>query len=508
MRSRVAAAAASGLLIALAFPWPGLWPLAFVALAPLLLALDGVTARRGALLGGVTGLVSFLIVLRWIAPLSLGGYVALCVYLSVYPAAFGAIAARAPRRVAPAAWVALEWLRGWVLGGFSWGSLGYALAPSPLLAQAASVGGVALLSAAVVGTATLATMRTRRALGAAIAIPVVMALHGAVVIGDGGATLRVAVVQADLSPRERFRPDVAATALTRYATISDSAVGQGAELIVWPETAIPVPLDEGVGLEVRARGLRDRVERWGASLVFGVSEVSPDPAKFYNAAVMYAPGGVRAPSYRKRRLVPFGEYTPMPWLFGGLDRPLPGPEFVFGDGGAPFAVGDARVGVLICFEDVFADEAVARAGDADLLVVLTNDGWFGDTGGAQHLAISRLRAIETGRAIARAANTGVSALIDPYGRVVARAARGPGYALGALPRSRRTTPFARFPDLVPLACVAIALAALLTAGRRSGSSPGRPAARRARRAPPTRAPRSPPRRSPRGPRRRCRWRLR
>jgi apolipoprotein N-acyltransferase len=133
---------------------------------------------------------------------------------------------------------------------------------------------------------------------------------------------------------------------------------------------------------------------------------------------------------------------------------------VAGDGGPPFAIAGARVGVLICFEDVFADEALARARDAELLAVITNDGFFARSGVEQHLQITVLRAVETGRSIARAGNTGVSALIDPRGRVVRRAPPGPQVAVGALARSTARTPYSRAPDAVPMAALAAALAAL------------------------------------------------
>lgn len=484
MRARLGAAAASGILVAMACPGPGLWPLAFVALTPLLIAAEGQSVRRGAALGAVTGLVGFALTLRWLAPLSAWGWLALAAYLALYPALFGAVATRLlrgglwPRAAVPAAWVVLEWARGWVLGGFGWGALGHALAPAPILLQLAALGGVALLSAALAGTATAlaaawpavrgrAWRRAAGPLALAAAIPLALTAHGAVILGgaDGGEVLRIAVVQADLSARDRWDAGVVATALDRYATITDRAIADEPELVLWPETAIPAPLDEGAGLAIRSRALRQRVEEvWRVPLIFGVAEPAPGaPGRFLNAAVLYGPGGVRAPSYHKRRLVPFGEYTPLPGLLGGLERPLPGPEFVFGAGGPPFAVGPARVGVLICFEDVFADEALARAADADLLVILTNDGWFGDAGARQHLAIAQLRAVETGRSIARAANTGTSALIDRRGRIRARAAPGPGHATAALARARHATPFARAPDLVPLALLALVLLALADA---------------------------------------------
>lgn len=484
--ARFALAAVAGALAALAFPAPGWWPLAFVAWAPLLVALTGVRARRGAALGLVAGLVFWAIVLRWLAGLSIWGWLALALYVSLYLAAFGAVAARllsssrghAVGAVA-AAWVALEGLRGWLFTGFGWGAMGYALAPAPRLAQLASVGGVPLLSLCLMAT-NVALARAwpplrRRDWGGAwphlalvIALPLLMAAHGTLVLAaapEADSHLRVAVVQGDVSPLEKWERRGVYTAFTRYTTLSTGAATAHPDLIVWPETAIPVPLDPDSRHALRARAIERGVsERWHAALLFGVPERSDErPGAFLNSARLLRPDGVQLPAYHKQRLVPFGEYTPLPALFSGLPKMVSGPEFVAGHGGAPFPVAGARVGVLICFEDVFPGEAADRAADADVLAVITNDAWFGPVGEAQHRDITALRAIETRRAVARAANTGISELVDPYGRLLARAPRGPSSAVADLPRSHATTLAARAPAAVPLLCGAVALLFLLLA---------------------------------------------
>lgn len=488
-RVRLALAAGSGCLGALAFPTPGLWPLSFVAWAPLVVVLHGVRARFGALLGVVAGVAFFAVALRWLSGLTLTGWAALSIVLAGYVAVFGAGAATllerptTPNRVAIAGmWVAIEWIRGWLFTGFGWGALGYALAPSPTMIQLAAIGGVPLLSFAIVGcnvAVASAWLGYRRAgvrgarvpAALAVALPVAMVAYGAIVLSSEtgvSGELRVAVIQGAMSPHDKWGERGIYESGQRYVSLSDRASERAPQLIVWPETAIPAPLDGGRRMAVKSRGLRRRVQEvWRAPLLFGIPEPS-GPDAFYNSAELYAVDGVPREPYRKRRLVPFGEYRPA--LFSFLPRVIDGPRFVHGSGGAAFDVNGARVGVLICFEDVFPTEGTARAAGADVLAVITNDAWFGAAGIAQHFDIAILRAVETRRSVVRAANTGISALIDPRGRVLERAPDGQSFAVGDVPLAYGTTAFARAPDAVPLASLAGALLALgfAIARRRSG----------------------------------------
>ena len=484
LRTRVAIAAASGVAGALAFPTPGLWPLSFVVWAPVIVALEGARARAGALIGFVAGVAFFAVSLRWLTALTPVGWAVLSVLLAGYLALAGAVAAvlleRADpgsRAAVPAAWIAIEWMRGWLFSGFGWGALGYALAPSPRFIQLAALGGVPLVSFGIMGCncalaiAWLALRRdgwraTRVPLAIAAAAPIFMAAHGSWALAtadDASASgeLRVAVIQAAMSPHDKWGDDGIYTSGQRYVGLSDTASQQHPQLIVWPETAIPAPLDGGRRMAVKSRGLRRRVQDvWRAPLLFGIPEPASDvQGAYYNSAELYATDGEPRAPYRKRRLVPFGEYRPA--LFSFLPRVIEGPRFVHGTGGPPFDIDGVTVGVLICFEDVFPTEAIARAQRADLLAVITNDAWFGTSGIAQHFDIAVLRAVENRRSVARAANTGISGLIDPYGRVQARAPGGQSYAIGEVPLMHGVvTPFSRAPDLVPMIGLASMLLAL------------------------------------------------
>ncbi|MCG8424280.1 MAG: apolipoprotein N-acyltransferase [Proteobacteria bacterium] len=486
----------------MAFPSPGLWPLGFAAWAPLFVALHGVGRRRGGLLGLVAGWLFFALVLRWLAALTVVGWITLSFYMASYLALFGALSAtllgrdRTYARIAiPAAWVALEWVRSWLFTGFGWAALGQTLAAEPALIQAASTGGVWVLSLAVVSTnlalarAWLAVRRrdwraAATPLVVAVAIPAGLAIYGLAVLAAANpqSSIRVAAIQGDIAPTEKWTKRGAYTALQRHADLTSQAVAAqlvGPDLVLWPETAIPVPVQDGRGLSARARGIRRFVrEVWKVPLLFGVPErvparwpgpdgtasrPKPDRVRFWNSAVLYHPDDRIAAPYRKRRLVPFGEYQPA--LFDFLPRVLSGPEFVPGDGGGPFRIAAAGaavvdIGVLICFEDVFAEEAIARAGSANLLAVMTNDAWFSYSGRAQHVQIAVLRAVETGRSVVRAANTGISALIDAQGRMVAQAPEGPGFVLGDLSIDSHRTRFAAAPDVVPMLAMAGMLSAL------------------------------------------------
>ncbi len=485
---RALAAIAAGLAASLSFPTPGIVPLAFVAWAPLLLALDGATLAQGAALGFAAGTVFFAVVLRWLAALSFPLWIAGSLYLSVYVAVFGAIATqlwrgpRAARLAIPAAWVALEWMRGWMFGGFPWAELGTALAPEPRLLSLASVGGVALLSLAILScnlAVAVAVRAVRRgacsdagcAVLLAIAVPSGLALHALWIArpsGDlaeaqhaaatGEGSLAVVSIGGDTDPRIETTDEAFSRAIQGYVAKTDLAFEAGhADLVIWPESAVPHPIEED-GLAIHARALRRRIaEHWKAPLLFGVP-VAAEPNGFWNEAQLWSAGEVAR--YQKRRLVPFGEYAPELPLVGLLAKVLPGPDVTAGQGGAPFVVGGVGLGVLICFEDLFSADVLGRAAESDALVVLTNDVWLGETGAAQHLAVAALRAVESGRWIARVANRGQSGLIDPLGRIFPAA-----LAAQRLPATDARTIYAAAPWLVPLLALAATVAALAVSRR-------------------------------------------
>ena len=490
LRARLALSALSGVLAALAFPAPGIWMLAFVAWAPFLIAVGRGGAWAGALCGAAAGFTFFAVLLRFLAPITLAGWLALSAWLAIFimiVGALGALFLRGPRVVrvlVPVVWVAAEWARGQLSAGFEWGAMGYALAAAPSLAQLAAVGGVPILSLGILAAnlaaaraveaasrsawrqAVAGLMATFAPVGALAALGLLV--PGATIVG----ALRVAVVDAAIDPHAKWTDSGIWAAMTRHSALTDSIAAQAPAVILWPETAIPTPLEApGTTMAIRTRALERRVaEVWRAPLLVGIPATVPgNPEAYWNAVALVSPDSGTAIVHRKRNLVPFGEYSPHPTLA----RVVPGPAFIAGDGGPAAQVAGARVGILICFDDVTPHQALERAADADVLAVVTNDAWFGDVGAAQHHAIAVLRAIETRRSIARAANGGVSGAIDPSGRTIMDARRGPVALVVDVPRASGMTLYARAPDVIPvLSLVLVALALVLTR-RRSTVRPAR-----------------------------------
>ncbi|MBI3178422.1 MAG: apolipoprotein N-acyltransferase, partial [Deltaproteobacteria bacterium] len=308
-------------------------------------------------------------------------------------------------------------LRGILLTGFPWGLWGYSQARNLPLAHLASLGGVyavslvVALAGAYVAEALVA--RSRAALLRVLAFAAAAHGAGAVLLWsrahDSGEPLRVAIVQGnidqDIKNRDlEFRNHI----LDRYLNLTAKA--GGVDLVVWPEATFPGYLP----IEIR----RVPVLRFGHPLLFGVStrERGP-PLRLRNSAVWVEADGRVAGTYHKQHLVPFGEYVPLRFMLP-VDKFVPGMvDFTPGDGGAP--LGDPKTGVLICYDGIFPELArgEVRLGAA-LLANLTNDGWYGVSSAAyQHRDFYVLRAIETDRWVIRAANTGISAFVSPWGRL-------------------------------------------------------------------------------------------
>ncbi|MGZ3422468.1 MAG: apolipoprotein N-acyltransferase [Polyangiales bacterium] len=468
------------MLGALSFPTPGLWPLVFVAWVPLFYAIGLGGVLAGALAGLVCGLAFFSILLRWIALTTPTGLVVVALWSSLFFAAAGGATAVLRDRplVIPFVWIALEWMRGFLFVGFGWGAFGYALARAPSLAQLAALGGVPLLGLAIVGTNVALS---RRRFPVAAALPLALWVLGlASPRASSDRTKKIAVVDAAIDPRAKWGTGGTFVALTRHGSLTDAIAHEHPAFIVWPETALPTVLDAPDSMAIRKTALERRAALvWHAPLLMGVPEAGPE-GRFFNSVAMITSEDA-AIVYRKRRLVPFGEYTPT----RALKQVLPGPEFVPGDGGPPIEIGGARVGALICFDDVFPEEVAARSDGADVLALLTNDAWLGDTGAAQHLDIAVLRAIENRRTVVRAANGGTIGAIGPDGRALKLAPAGEAALVVDAPLVDARTPYARMPDLVPLVCLLIGtFGVALTASNRG---PQRTlAASAARRLPPSR----------------------
>jgi apolipoprotein N-acyltransferase len=495
----------SGALLALSFPRYGHPAVAFVALVPLVVALSGwqgrpgvypgVPARRGFVLGLAAGIVHYLGTLYWTSttvqtfgglplPVAVLAMFALVLYMAAYPALFGAATGYAVRRLgsrglmmAPLAWVALEYLREFVLGGFPWIPLGSAIVDLLAVAQLASVTGVygvsLLLATLAVIIALAITGRGRDRLVAAaagVALLTGVSTWGALRVREGhlvrtGDPATISLIQANVLQEEKWDRSRSGEIVARYLAMSRQAAAEGADVIMWPESATPFYFDED---PVAAAVVRRMVSEIGRPLLFGTDEIERGlggPDRYYNSAFMLDSGGATAAVYRKIKLVPFGEFVPLKSLLffvGPLIDSVS--DFSPGLTVTMLPMGEHMASTAVCYEVVYpklAREAVLRG--AELLTTITNDAWYGYSSAPyQHFEMARMRAIEQGRYLARAANTGISGIVDPYGRVTLKSAMFERQILhGRIRFLRERTVYARIGDVVPQA--ASVLAALVLA---------------------------------------------
>ncbi|MGE0486613.1 MAG: apolipoprotein N-acyltransferase [Gammaproteobacteria bacterium] len=485
-RLRAAMAIAAGLMTPCAFAPYGLWPLALVTPAVLLWLLDGLTARRAALVGFAFGLGLFGHGVWWIQvsvhqfgvpyyAFSVSMTALFVAGMALYPMLFALLFARldgpAGRLwLAAPLWVLVEALRGWFLSGFPWLSLGYSQLDSPLAGYAPLLGEPGVSLAVMLGACALAALAMkRRWVVALVVLPALFGLGQALrgveytkVVEDG---LRAALVQGAVAQSIKWDPDQRARSIERYVALSEPH--WGVDVMVWPETAIaafPYEVDELLA------ALAGRARASGTTLLVGMPTGEPWNGEYYNSLVAL---GEREDRYDKRHLVPFGEFFPLQSVVGGLARLLHIPMSDFSAGAASRAtirVGERLAGASICYEDAFGREVISALPEAAFLVNVSNDAWFGDTiAPHQHLEIARMRALESGRYLLRGTNTGISAVIDHHGVVTARAPQFEPAALTAEFDGRAgATPYARLGDL-PL--LLLALVALLSAWTRRHAVP-------------------------------------
>lgn len=332
-----------------------------------------------------------------------------------------------PLLILPGVWVLLEWLRGWLFTGFPWLALGYSQIDAPLggWAPVAGVYGVSLAVALSGGLLWLVV----RAPGGLAGRERWLALGGLAVLwaaGAGlrqvdwtrpaGAPLRASVIQANIQPSMKWDPEALLPILQAHLELTKERLGKS-DLIVWPETAVPAFLDE-----IRA-GLIDPMTRTareeGTAIVLGIPYREPDTGRYYNGLLSI---GTTEDLYAKRHLVPFGEFLPFKAWLGPLVEmfEVPMSNFSRGEPGASvLRVNGVQVGASICYEDAFPEEVIQALPAAAYLINVSNDAWFGDSlAPYQHLEIARMRALEAGRPLVRATNTGVSAVIDHRGAVL------------------------------------------------------------------------------------------
>jgi apolipoprotein N-acyltransferase len=510
-----------GVFLTLAMPPLFIVPAAVVAFTGLIWLLDGARAAarpiRTALITGwwfgfghfVTGdywIANAMLVdaaeFGWMIPFAIGG---LSAYLALFPALAAAAygAARGPRiariLIFAAAWTVTEYLRGVVLTGFAWNVLATAWTFAPIAMQgAAFLGAYGLSLASVLLFAAPAAYgldggaRAHRGTIALVVVGLLPFAAGAVRFVTAAPVVMVpevklALIQGNVSQKMKWRPEERAGIINLYLDLTAEAVGRGATHVVWPETAVPVALERVS--DVRAAIAAILSEGHAKALIAGTVRLSapddPPPFKAWNSVQVFDATGDIVDTFDKFHLVPFGEYVPLRhWL--PIDAIAGGSfDFMAGPGLQTMAVpGLPPVGPLVCYEVIFPGEVANRNARPGLLLNVTNDAWFGDsTGPRQHFAAARLRAVEEGLPLVRAAGTGISAIVDPYGRVVARLDLGEqGIVEGPLPQALPPTVFGRFGNPLSLALAGL-IAALglwrsrnaknheICVARRDGESP-------------------------------------
>ncbi|HWW29894.1 MAG TPA: apolipoprotein N-acyltransferase [Steroidobacteraceae bacterium] len=493
LRGTCAAAFAAGAALNLGFAPFGWWPVALLAPAALFALIRGLPPRRACAVGAAFGVGVFAFGTYWLYTclhvfglvpvwLTLVLQAALIAIASFYSAALCYLANRfwlkpgATRDwlVLPALWVLLEWLRGWVLSGFPWLSLGYALIDSPLAGWAPLFGVYGLTWAgASIGVAINVVLMPaqpweRRGAAAGLAlmlllVPSLLARHDWT--HPDGPRIAVAAVQGAVPQDQKWQAKNRELTKQRYLQLTNQA--WGARLIIWPESAIPVvaPL-----LQDYLRQLQEQGRAHDADFAIGLVDFSAKTEQFYNGILVLSDSGGW---YYKRHLVPFGEYFPVPAFIRSWMRlmSLPNEDFTPGAPRQPvLRAAGQKLGLSVCYEDAFGSEQLRVLRDASLLINVTNNAWYGNsTAPHQHLQIARMRALEAGRYLVRAANDGITAAIGPHGEIVARLAQFQEGVLRAdVQPMSGLTPYARLGNF-PVLIGAAALLALAAWRRRRGA---------------------------------------
>jgi apolipoprotein N-acyltransferase len=516
----------SAILQVVIFPLPNLYVLSWIAVAPLLIAI--LRARRprtlqlqgakkflpaspmqGFLLGYVTGILWYCGNCYWIYSTmkQYGGINAFgaagllflfALYLGLYNGLFGLIISWLARGesglrnalvLSPFVWVAVELARTRITG-FPWDLLGITQVDNIPLARITTFTGVygVSLEIMIVNAAFAAAFLIRRnrrslLLAALIATFVLQAarwIPAPPVPADRTALLvqeNVPVLDSTDWTTQYFADTL--TDLTRLSLTPPGRSPQHPELIVWPES--PAPFYSGDPLfRTAISQIAQSAQSWMVVGNVGVENANMSPqhvTQIFNSATLVAPTGEWGARYDKIHLVPFGEYVPFKELFffaGGLTKEVG--DFSHGASREPLAAGNQKLGVFICYESIFPDDIRQFANNgAQVFVNISNDGWYGDSGAyAQHLKQARMRAVENARWLLRDTNTGVTASIDPYGRVVASSTRKLRNVLEApYALSAETTFYTRHGDWLAYACAIISLGAILLSftpmsGKRKG----------------------------------------
>lgn len=445
-------AVASGILLFLSFPKYGSGYLVWIALIPLFWAMrEAISVRQGLLLGFITGMVCNIGLIYWITyvvvnygylPIYLGIILMflLACYLSLYTALFAAGIIFFRQKIAlyfaaPVLWICLEYCKSYFLTGFPWENLGYSQYLNHYLAQFADVSGVFGLSFLIVlVNATLFEVIVKKTKKEFIlTIAVILIIAGILIYGinrskyvdtvlQNAAGIEVSLIQGNIDQSIKWNDNFQKETINIYEQLSLQNIPAKGSLIVWPETALPFNYQDVNNFQKQVRDISLKTKSW---FIFGTTsyEKSKTDTDYYNSAYLLSPAGEIKGKYDKVHLVPYGEYVPLRNIFPFIRKLTAGMgDFRAGTGYHPLMMDNKKIGILICYEGIlpFATRTYKKEG-AELLVNITNDAWFGSTSAPfQHFSMAVFRAIETRLYLVRAANTGISAVVDPQGKIVAQ----------------------------------------------------------------------------------------
>jgi len=443
-----------GIAMALSFPKAGVFFLAWVCLVPLLFAIRDKGPAKASLLGLIFGFAAYIGILYWIVfPVSVYGGISIVLavvfmlllvsYISVYLGLFAASVAWARERMgvsvfvsAPVAFVFLEYVRSFFITGFPWGLIGQSQLPWLTLMQVLDITGVYGVSFVVVAANAAVFLIVERfsrksqpfpliETAVSLFLVVLLVVYGVFAIRrehaimKAGTPVPVALVQPNIRQDLKWNPDFQEAMMELYEEMTLATAPHKPRLVVWPETATPFFFQSHPIFRPRVEDLPRRI---GAPLLFGTPafEKVGETMRYYNRAYLISSDGAIAGRYDKIHLVPFVEYVPLRSLFFFVDKLANGAagDFTMGTITDPIPTAIGPVGTLLCYAALFPESArvFARNGAARL-VNITNDAWFGTTSAPyQHFSMARLRSIETRLFLVRAANTGISTIVDPTGK--------------------------------------------------------------------------------------------
>jgi apolipoprotein N-acyltransferase len=466
---------ASALLFILSFSFSGLfWIFAWVAFVPFLVALNNAGAKKAFLLSYFTGVISWAGTIYWLANVTFFGQILLILYLALYFGLFGLLITRPFAKCGllfiPSLWVLFEYLRSHLLTGFPWALLGYSQYTNLAAIQIADIAGVWGVSFLImfvnVAVKEAFSKKLSRYLFFACVLIVLDLGYGLLKLNENefmGEALKVSVVQGNIPQELKWNPTSREFVIDRYFKLTSEVRRDSPDLIIWPEAALPVVLEDEPLYYER---LRRYVKAIGYPLMFGA--VTDRNGSYYNSALLLSKEGRLLQRYDKLHLVPFGEFIPFRKTLPFLETIAPIGDMTRGREYTLFDVRHQKLkirhqfGVLICFEDVFPELARQFVNKgADFLVNITNDAWFGkSTEAAQHLAASVFRAIENRVYLVRSANTGISGFIDPRGRTVSlvKSPRGhliftPGFKTESIFLSAHPSFYGYYGDFLILLCL-------------------------------------------------------